>query len=171
MPDFKQVREIFLSAVERADPKERESYLRQACGDDAPLRRRVEALLRRYQDPGNFLERPALDPAVILSATPAHDSADNLQQDTAGTRLGPYRLLQLIGEGGMGAVWMAEQTEPVRRQVAVKVIRAGLDSSQAVARFEAERQALALMDHPNIARILDGGTTAAGRPYLVMELV
>src|SRR5262249_7717591 len=88
-----------------------------------------------------------------------------------GTRLGPYKLLQPIGEGGMGAVWMAEQQEPVRRLVAVKLIRAGLDSGQAVARFEAERQALALMDHPHIAKIFDRGTTADGRPYLVMELI
>src|SRR5207302_5295036 len=88
-----------------------------------------------------------------------------------GTRIGPYKLLQRIGEGGMGIVWMAEQQEPVRRQVALKVIKAGMDSAQVVARFEAERQALALMDHPNVARVLDAGATAAGRPYFVMELV
>src|SRR5207302_2707586 len=88
-----------------------------------------------------------------------------------GTRIGPYKLLQLIGEGGMGAVWMAEQQEPVRRTVALKVIKAGLDTAQVVARFEAERQALAVMDHPNIAKVFDGGTTAAGRPFFVMELV
>src|SRR5262249_3567303 len=95
----------------------------------------------------------------------------SLHQDTAGSRLGPYKLLQLIGEGGMGAVWMAEQQEPVCRLVAVKVIRADRDSGQSVARFEGERQALALMSHHNIPQILDGGTTADGRPYLVMELV
>jgi serine/threonine protein kinase len=171
MLDFKQVKEIFLAAVERADPKERESYLQQACGDDAQLRRRVEALLRRHEQPDNFPEQPALDPEGILTAASPHILDASLQQDTAGTRLGPSKLLQKIGEGGMGAVWMAEQQEPVRRLVAVKVIRAGLDSGQAVARFEAERQALALMSHPNIAQILDGGTTADGRPYLVMELL
>jgi serine/threonine protein kinase/tetratricopeptide (TPR) repeat protein len=171
MLDFKQVREIFLAAVERADPKERESYLRQACGDDAPLRHRVEALLRRHDQADNFLEQPALDPAALLSATPPHEQDTGLRQDTAGTRLGPYQLLQKIGEGGMGAVWIAEQQEPVRREVAVKVIRAGLDSAPVVARFEAERQALALMDHPHIAKVHDGGSTADGRPFLVMELV
>src|SRR5262249_52837034 len=88
-----------------------------------------------------------------------------------GVRIGPYKLLQQIGEGGMGVVWMAEQQEPVRRLVALKVIKAGLDSAQVVARFEAERQALALMDHPHIAKVFDGGTTASGRPYFVMELV
>jgi serine/threonine protein kinase len=165
MPNFKQVKEIFLAAVERADPQEQEAYLRQACGDDAELRRRVEALLRRHQQPGGLLEQPAVAPATML--------APHLgpRQDSAGTRLGPYKLLQLLGEGGMGAVWMAEQQEPVHRLVAVKVIRAGLDSGQAVARFEAERQALALMNHPNIAQVLDGGATEDGQPYLVMELV
>src|SRR5437870_5633661 len=86
-------------------------------------------------------------------------------------RLGPYRLLQVLGEGGMGTVWQAEQTEPVRRQVAVKLVKAGLDSKEVLARFEAERQALALMDHPNIAKVLDAGTTGSGRPFFVMELV
>src|SRR5262249_39628287 len=88
-----------------------------------------------------------------------------------GTVIGPYKLVDQIGEGGMGAVWMAQQSEPVRRLVAVKLIKAGMDSRQVVARFEAERQALALMDHPNIARVLDGGTTNGGRPYFVMDLV
>src|SRR5262249_5544362 len=161
----------FLAAVERADPKERESYLQQACGDDAQLRLRVEALLRRHDQPDIFLGQPALDPEGILSAASPHAPDANLHQDSAGTTLGQYKLLQLIGEGGMGAVWMAEQREPVRRLVAVKLIRAGLDGGHAVARFEAERQALALMNHPNIAQILGGGSTADGRPYLVMELI
>src|SRR5205807_490936 len=89
----------------------------------------------------------------------------------AGTAIGPYKLLREIGEGGMGAVWLAEQTQPVQRQVALKLVKAGMDSRQVIARFEAERQALALMDHPNIARVLDAGTTEGGRPYFVMELV
>src|SRR5207247_8302740 len=88
-----------------------------------------------------------------------------------GSTIGPYKLLQQIGEGGMGVVYMAEQTEPVRRKVALKIIKPGMDSAQVIARFEAERQALALMDHQNIARVLDGGATASGRPYFVMELV
>src|SRR5262249_2091512 len=91
--------------------------------------------------------------------------------EAPGTVMGPYKLIEPIGEGGMGTVWMAQQTEPVKRVVAVKLIKAGMDSKQVIARFEAERQALALMDHPNIARVLDGGTTSAGRPYFVMDLV
>src|SRR5437764_3293095 len=117
------------------------------------------------------MERPAFDSADLLAPQSAGTEGPAPQQEAAGTRLGPYKLLQKIGEGGMGAVWMAEQQEPLRRLVALKVIRVGLDSGQGVARFEAERQALALMDHPNIAKVHDGGTTASGRPYLVMELV
>jgi WD40 repeat protein/serine/threonine protein kinase len=173
---FQQVKEIFLAAVEQTDPGEREAYLCQACGEDAELRRQVEALLRRNEQTGSFLERPALEVTVPLA--PGRAGTNDFQSETAGTRLGSYKLLQQIGEGGMGAVWMAEQQEPVRRLVAVKVIRAGLDSAQGVARFEQERQALALMDHPNIAKVLDGGTTGGepgdvspGRPYFVMELV
>jgi WD40 repeat protein/serine/threonine protein kinase len=171
MSVFKRVKEIFLAAVERDDPKERESYLRQACGDDVRLRSRVEALLRRHEQAGNFLEQPAVDPAAILPTLATSAGVAAPVQDAAGTFLGPYKLVERIGEGGMGAVWKAEQQEPVRRPVAVKVIRHGPDSGQAVARFEAERQALALMDHPNIARVFDAGTTEDGRPYLVMELV
>src|SRR5262249_49908152 len=121
MPDFKQVKEIFLAAVERADPQERESYLRQACGADASLPGRVEARRRRQEQRGHVLEPPALDPAAALSATPLHAPDGGRPQNTAGTHLGPYKLLQKIGEGGMGAVWMAEQTEPVKRLVAVKL--------------------------------------------------
>jgi WD40 repeat protein/serine/threonine protein kinase len=167
--DFQRVKEIFLAAVEQTNPQEREACLRQACGDDAALQRRVEAMLRRHEQAGSLLDRPAFEAPALLAPQPA--GTDSLQPEAAGTRLGPYKLLQKIGEGGMGAVWMAEQQQPVRRLVALKVIRAGLDSVQGVARFEAERQALALMDHPNIAKVLDGGTTADGRPYFVMELV
>jgi serine/threonine protein kinase/tetratricopeptide (TPR) repeat protein len=160
--DFQRVKEIFLAAVEQTHPQEREACLRQACGDDAALRRRVEAMLRRHEQAGSLLDRPAFE---------APAGTDSAQPEAAGTRLGPYKLLQKIGEGGMGAVWMAEQQQPVRRLVALKVIRTGLDSGQGVARFEAERQALALMDHPNIAKVFDAGTTLDGRPYFVMELV
>src|SRR5438874_11680205 len=170
--DFKRVKDIFLAAVEQTSPPEREACLRQACGDDDALRRRVEVLLRRHDQANSILERPAFDSAAMLAPQSAGtDDHAAPQQEAAGTRLGPYKLLQKIGEGGMGAVWMAEQQEPVRRLVALKVIRVGVDSGQVVARFEAERQALALMDHPNIAKILDGGTTVDGRPYFVMELV
>src|SRR5947208_11379 len=169
--DFKRVKEIFLAAVEQTGPPEREACLRQACGDDDALRRRVEVLLRRHDQANSILEQPAFDAADMLAPQSAKTDDPAPQQEAAGTRLGPYKLLQKIGEGGMGAVWLAEQQEPVRRLVALKLIRTGLDSGQGVARFEAERQALALMDHPNIAKILDGGTTADGRPYFVMELV
>jgi len=102
---------------------------------------------------------------TIRVEAPAHETAES------GTRIGPYKLLQQIGEGGIGTVWMAQQDEPIRRRVALKIIKAGLDSAQILARFEAERQALALMDHPNIAKVLDAGSTPEGRPYFVMELV
>src|SRR5438105_3159358 len=154
--DFQRVKDIFLAAVEQTGPPEREACLRQACGDDAALRFRVEVLLRRHDQANSILERPAFDSADLLAPQSAGTEGPAPQQEAAGTRLGPYKLLQKIGEGGMGAVWMSEQQEPVRRLVALKLIRTGLDSGQGVARFEAERQALALMDHPNIAKILDG---------------
>src|SRR5262249_23629833 len=131
---------------------------------DAALRRRVEQLLQARSKVESFLECPA--PAVLATRDePASDGHG------PGTVLGPYRLLEQLGEGGMGLVFVAEQEHPVRRVGAVKLIKPGLDSAQVVARFEAERQALALMDHPNIAKVLDTGTTEGGRPYFVMELV
>jgi serine/threonine protein kinase len=147
------------------------------------VRRQVEALLRVYADLGSFLEKPILEQGATVDSHPGAfaDSTGGPEARQAaatppptegpGTRIGPYKLLEEIGQGGMGAVWMAEQQEPVRRLVALKVIRADLASERVVARFEAERQALALMDHANIARVFDAGTTAAGRPYFVMELV
>src|SRR5262249_36788880 len=105
------------------------------------------------------------------SPAPGGVTVDHPIAESPGTVIGPYKLIEQIGEGGMGSVWMAQQTEPVKRLVAGKLIKAGIDSKQVLARFEAERQALALMDHPNIARVLDGGTTGAGRPYFVMDLV
>ncbi|HEY1379215.1 MAG TPA: serine/threonine-protein kinase, partial [Gemmataceae bacterium] len=141
----------------------RAEYLRQACGIDSGLRERVQVLLRAYEEQASFLEAP---PAVGTAPT-----IDQPASESPGTVIGPYRLIDPIGEGGMGAVWMAQQTEPVKRLVALKLIKPGMDSKQVVARFEAERQALALMDHPNIARVLDGGTTGGGRPYFVMDLV
>src|SRR5262249_4827380 len=149
-------------------------FLDRACGSDAGLRTRVEELLRAHQAAGHFLGGPA-----NRDATNDHQFSEH-----AGTVIGPYKLLEQVGEGGMGAVWMAQQLEPVRRKVALKLIKPGMDSKQVVARFEAERQALALMDHPNIAKVLDAGTTegepsgkgepgrvSAGSPYFVMELV
>src|SRR5262245_75003 len=155
---------IFDAAVELGTSAERAAYLDAACGQDAQLRGEVEELLAHDDAAGSFLNlsgRPNLQVTVDEPAV----------TEGPGTVIGPYKLLEAIGEGGMGTVWLAQQTEPVRRLVAVKLIKAGMDSRQVVARFEAGRQALALMDHPNIARVLDGGTTGAGLPYFVMDLV
>jgi eukaryotic-like serine/threonine-protein kinase len=147
---------VFFAALERPTPEERAAYLAEACGDDADLRRRVERLLEAHPKVGDFLLQPAGAPA---------------EAETPGSRIGPYKLLRPLGEGGMGTVWAAEQTEPVKRRVALKVIRAGLDTPAVLRRFEAERQALALMDHSHIAKVFDADTTEGGRPYFVMELV
>src|SRR5262245_31940913 len=141
-----KVEELFYAALELESSEVRSSFLDRACGD-AVVRRRVERLLALDPDANGFLEAPASMPTV--TATPA---ASQLAEQP-GTVLGPYRLMEAIGEGGMGVVYVAEQTEPVRRRVALKVIKPGMDSRQVVARFEVERQALALMDHPNIARV------------------
>src|SRR5579884_3657074 len=161
--EFRRIKEIFLAAVEKPDPAERDAYLREACGPDEDLRRQVDALLGKHAQAGSFLESPAPGPVATADPPPGGERP--------GTVIGPYKLLEQIGEGGMGAVWMAQQTEPVKRLVAVKLIKAGMDSRQVIARFQQERQALALMDHPHIAKVLDAGATAGGRPYFVMELV
>jgi len=152
---------IFCSAIELDSPADRAAYLAGACGTDDALRRDVETLVAAHFRADRFLTDPPVPPAP-----PAPAGAEG-----PGAVVGPYTLLEPIGEGGMGVVYVAEQAEPVRRRVALKLIKPGMDSRQVVARFEAERQALALMDHPNIARILDAGTTASGRPYFAMELV
>jgi serine/threonine protein kinase/WD40 repeat protein len=156
------VEAVFFAALEKGTPEERGKYLDHACSGDPNLRRTVEKLLNAHPKAEAFLQPAAgaLPPTV-----------DHAADERPGTVLGPYKLLHEIGEGGMGTVWMAEQTEPVRRKVALKVIKPGMDSKQVLARFEAERQALALMDHPNIAKVLDAGATDGGRPYFVMELV
>jgi WD40 repeat protein/serine/threonine protein kinase len=154
---------IFNVAREIGSPDARAEYLRQSCGADSTLRERVQVLLRAYEEQASFLESP---PPVGVAGT-----IDQPASESPGTVVGPYKLIEQIGEGGMGTVWMAQQTEPVKRLVALKLIKAGMDSKQVIARFEAERQALALMDHANIARVLDGGTTEGGRPYFVMDLV
>jgi len=159
------VKEIFADALELADAAERQAYLVRACGQDAQLRQHVKALLQAHEKAGAFLEEPAAalpGPEAIVSP---------LLTEKPGDKIGPYKLLQQIGEGGCGVVYMAEQEQPIRRRVALKVIKLGMDTKQVVARFEAERQALALMDHPNIAKVLDAGATDTGRPYFVMELV
>jgi len=174
------LKEIFAEALRRADPSERAAYLAAVC-TDAQARERVEALLRASEDPASFLDaQPALPPlaaqmptgSVHLSDQPPERTTDFHPADAVGSLVaGRYKLLEQIGEGGMGTVWMAEQREPVKRLVALKLIKPGMDTQQVLARFEAERQALALMDHPNIAKVLDGGTSERGRPYFVMELV
>src|SRR5437667_2898291 len=152
---------IFDAAIQLPFTK-RSAFLDKACQGNAALRGSVEALLQVCDRGGNFLVEPAL-PVGPAGALPPSEKA--------GDRVGRYKLLQQIGEGGCGGVYMAEQAEPVRRRVALKVIKLGMDTKDVIARFEAERQALALMDHPNIAKVLDAGATEAGRPYFVMELV
>jgi serine/threonine protein kinase/WD40 repeat protein len=159
MSELSIIESIFHAARAKPSGEERERYLREACGDNQDLRRQVDELLQAQDHAGPFLEQPA---AETIPYVPA---------EGPGTRIGPYKLLQQIGEGGMGVVYMAEQEQPVRRRVALKVIKPGMDSAQVIARFQAERQALAMMDHQNIARVFDAGTTDAGRPYFVMELV
>jgi serine/threonine protein kinase len=163
--DSKKARTIFLSAVENCPPDQWGKYLQSACGGDVDLRRRVELLLQAHQGEDSFLDRG------VEVERRERDTIDHPQAENLGCNIGPYKLLQVIGEGGMGIVYMAEQTEPVRRRVAVKVIKSGMDTQQVIGRFEAERQALAMMDHPNIAKVLEAGTTEEGRPYFVMELV
>jgi serine/threonine protein kinase len=159
---------LFHQALQQ--PAERRAtFLEQACAGDEGLRRRLEVLLHAHDNPASFLGQPPVDPAGIVEALPPPDGRPH--REGPSDRIGPYRLLQRIGEGGMGTVWMAEQTRPVQRKVALKIVKPGLDSAHVLARFEAERQALALMDHPNIARVLDAGTAEGGRPYFVMELV
>jgi WD40 repeat protein/tRNA A-37 threonylcarbamoyl transferase component Bud32 len=185
------------SAARRLPAGKRAAYLDEACAGDATLRQRVEELLLASEEAGGFLQDPAPGaqrPAdTLVSANSLPNAAASGEEggnrialcytvmasagvpaasgEKAGDRIGRYKLLQQIGEGGCGMVYMAEQEEPVRRRVALKVIKLGMDTKQVVARFEAERQALALMDHPNIAKVLDAGATDTGRPYFVMELV
>ncbi|HEV3119323.1 MAG TPA: serine/threonine-protein kinase, partial [Gemmataceae bacterium] len=179
---------VFDRAHEIPPGPERDAYVNLLCAEVPAVRQKVEGLLRAYDEAGSFLEQPAvetpptgpyqpkregsehsseIEPATIVNGT-------NATEETAegiGAQIGPYRLLKKLGAGGMGAVYLAEQERPVRRKVALKIIKPGLDKEQVVARFEAERQALALMNHPNIAKVFDGGATADGWPYFVMELV
>ena len=156
--NFENLKTVFTEAAAKASPQARAAYLDEACAGDPSLRAQIESLLAAQDQLGDFIE-----PAFLQK------SAE--ESDATGTRIGPYTLLEKIGEGGFGVVYMAEQEQPVRRKVALKVIKAGMDTKQVIARFEVERQALALMDHPNIARVLDAGETQDGRPYFVMELV
>jgi RIO-like serine/threonine protein kinase len=155
---------IFAEAL-KLPAEEREAYLQGACAKDEGLWARVAALLQAHKEAGGFLQEPAASPRskTIVFTLPLDEKP--------GDRIGRYKLLQQIGEGGCGVVYMAEQEEPVRRRVALKVIKLGMDTKSVIARFEAERQALAMMDHPNIAKVLDAGGTETGRPFFVMELV
>jgi eukaryotic-like serine/threonine-protein kinase len=170
-----ELRAIFCEALERKTPQEQALFLDQACQGNPQLRGRVEALLRAHEEVSGFLQEPSR--AASLSSPWEGDlvrgSATIAEPilEKPGTLIGPYKLLEQIGEGGFGVVFMAEQSEPVRRKVALKVLKPGMDTRQVVARFEAERQALAIMDHPNIAKVHDGGATPSGRPFFVMELV
>ena len=154
--------EIFRAAI-ALPPHERDAYLDEVLGEDRDRRAEIESLLRCDVVQDSFLESPAADLASTECYQPIRESI--------GSRVGAYRLMEQIGEGGFGLVFVAEQQEPVRRKVALKIIKPGMDTREVVARFEAERQALALMDHPNIAKVLDAGMTESGRPYFVMELI
>ncbi|MCH5373587.1 MAG: serine/threonine protein kinase, partial [Planctomycetes bacterium] len=173
---------IFLSALDRETPEQREAYLAEACGDDAALRRAVEELLAAHGRSQNVLDRM---PEAVAAAragleagsgletldAPGASAAPNRGADRSGEMIGRYRLMEKIGEGGFGQVYVAQQQYPVRRQVALKLLKPGMNSHEVIARFEAERQALARMDHPNIATVFDAGEIDAGQPYFVMELV
>src|SRR5262249_17885409 len=158
-----RIESVFAAALQQPSPQERVAFLDQACADNPILRGRVEALLKAHDHAGSFLQdQPARPQATEQYETVA---------ERPGSVIGPYKLMERIGEGGMGLVFVAEQQHPVRRKVALKIIKPGMDTREVIARFEAERQALALMDHPTIARVLDAGATGTGRPYFVMELV
>src|SRR5262245_37881281 len=192
-----KLRALFSKALECQTAEEQAAFLDQACQGDAALRAQLEDLLQAHREAGSFLQGPSADLSSRVGEGRAWVKGgltvdEQPPSERPGTVIGPYKLIEQIGEGGMGTVWMAQQTEPVKRLVAVKLIKAGMDSRQVIARFEAERQALALMDHPNIARVLDGGTvggdrsgsrqtseaaslgtlrnSATGRPYFVMDL-
>jgi len=158
-----RIRELFFEVYKKKTSKERSRYLDKVCGSDSGLRKELESLLKAHDKSGNLLENLPLVANVTLDDSPL--------AERPGTIIDKYKLLEKIGEGGMAVVYMAEQTEPIRRKVALKIIKLGMDTKSVIARFEAERQALAMMDHPNIAKVLDAGATETGRPYFVMELV
>jgi serine/threonine protein kinase len=165
--DPNRVQAVFLAAAESTDPVERARVLQEHCAGDMELQARVEALLQAHDQSSELPGARVGDAAPGSRATVMQSASASASRVIAAR----YRLLEEIGEGGMGTVWVAEQTQPVRRRVAVKLIKPGMDSRQVLSRFEAERQALARMDHPNIAKVLDGGVTGEGRPYFVMEYV
>src|SRR4051812_6197379 len=162
--DPNRARDLFVAAL-RTAPEQRDAYVTEACAGDEALWQRVKDLLAAHEQAGSFLASPAADLGLGVTAnqrlaTPTGGGAGEVIG-------GRYRLLERIGEGGFGVVYLAEQDQPVRRKVALKVVKPGMDTRQVIARFEAERQALAIMDHPNIAKVLDAGATPAGRPFFV----
>ncbi len=160
--------DLFIAALKIASPEERSAFLDAQCGANASLRKRIDELLQAHNNASGFMDSSASAPDQSDTAS-AYVFVEKVE--TPGMQIGPYKLLQQIGEGGMGVVYLAEQERPVSRKVALKIIKPGMDTAQVVARFEAERQALAMMDHPSIAKVFDAGATDAGRPYFVMELV
>jgi len=195
-PDPRRVKALFNAALDLPDPADRAAFLHRECGDDPALRDRLGLLLAAHDQPAEALEGPLVgspgetvglagdEPGPTLAETgrpvggdaPAATATADFRAEDPGSVVGTvvagrYKIRQTIGEGGMGSVYLAEQTQPVKRQVALKLIKPGMDSRTVLARFESERQALALMDHPNIARVLDAGSTGNGRPFFVMELV
>jgi serine/threonine protein kinase/tetratricopeptide (TPR) repeat protein len=166
-----RVKQLFVEALDKPPGEQREAFLRSACGEETELLLRINEMLGAHARASAVLPAPGDAPAVGLAATIHSDTIAAAASERVGEMIGPYKLLERIGEGGMGAVWMAEQREPIRRTVALKLIKLGMDTRNVIARFEAERQALALMDHPNIARVFDAGATDSGRPYFAMELV
>lgn len=171
MSSDSKAKEIFLAAIEIANKNERKALVGQACGHDQPLRDQVERLIEAHFEADSLLDNPRIVERVQDKHELSPPETLPAQTVRSGVQIGPYKLLEQIGSGGMGVVYMAEQVKPIRRKVAVKIIKPGMDTAQVIARFEAERQALAMMDHPNIAHVLDAGTTEFQRPYFVMELV
>ena len=164
---------ILIAALDHA-PEDRESFLITACGNDAALLAEVREMLAAHDAmPTGFLDEPAADQMATIKVNVGnHMAAGGMPLvEQPGDMIGHYKLREQIGEGGFGTVWVADQEKPVRRRVALKVIKMGMDTKEVITRFEQERQALAMMDHPNIAKVLDAGTTQTGRPYFVMELV
>ncbi|MHB8524022.1 MAG: serine/threonine-protein kinase, partial [Limisphaerales bacterium] len=156
-------KEVFFQALDLASPEERAAFLVRACAGDSQQRGRIEQLLADHFGQDAFMTEPAVESSPVGSSTALTEEV--------GAQIGRYKLLEKLGEGGFGAVYVAEQKEPVKRRVALKVIKPGMDTKAVVARLEAERQALAVIDHPNIAKVLDAGATETGRPFFVMELV
>ncbi len=163
-PNDDRVEAIFHAALELSESTARGAYLGTECGDDLALEMRVRRLLEAHENPEGLLGDAPFSPEV-------EEQMARLKPEEEGERIGPYKLLQQIGEGGFGTVWMAEQDQPVRRRVALKILKMGMDTKEVIARFEQERQALAMMEHPNIAKVFDAGATQYGRPFFVMELV